>query len=247
MIVKWNETFSDSKDLPGGGAQGTILGPLEYFSQSSSSADSVPITDRFKFVDDLSIIEIVQLISKVVSYNFKHHIASDIGEHGNFIPGNSLKVQSYSNDIQNWTVNQKMVLNETKTKYMVFNFTDNYQFNTRIYVNNTQLECVNSTTLLGVKIQDDLRWESNTNAIIKKAYSSMRIITNLIKFNVSTRDLIIIYIIYVRSVLEYCCTVWHNSLTIEQSTDIERVQKVAIRTILNNFEIEYEDALEYFN
>ena len=103
---------------------------------------------------------------------------------------------------------------------------------------------MNSTTLLGVKIQDDLRWESNTNAIIKKAYSSMRIITNLIKFNVSTRDLIIIYIIYVRSVLEYCCTVWHNSLTIEQSTDIERVQKVAIRTILNNFEIEYEDALE---
>ena len=32
MIVKWRDTLSDTKDLPGGEAQGTILGPLEYFS-----------------------------------------------------------------------------------------------------------------------------------------------------------------------------------------------------------------------
>ena len=47
-----------------------------------------------------------------------------------------------------------------------------------------------------------------------------------------------------RSVLEYCAVVWHSSLTLEQSQDIERVQKVAIRTILKSFDIEYSDALE---
>ena len=54
----------------------------------------------------------------------------------------------------------------------------------------------------------------------------------------------LIFIIFIRSKLENCAVVWHSSLTKEQSTDLERVQKVAVRTILGNFDIEYEDALE---
>ena len=244
MIVKWNEAKSDIKDLPGGGAQGTLIGPLEYFSQSNNSSNIVPITDRFKFVDDLSVIEIIQLASKIISHNFKFNVASDIGLHGQYIDGASLNSQIYTESIQEWTKNQQMVLNEKKTKYMVFNFTDNFQFNTRILLNNILLECHDETTLLGVKIQKDLKWESNTQLIIKKAYARMRLLTNLIKFNVNIQDLVLIYIIYIRSKLEYCCTVWHSTLTNDQSTDLERVQKVAIRTILKDPEIDYDVALK---
>ena len=67
MIVRWNKNPSDPGELKGGGAHGTIVGTLKYFCQISFNADSVPITNKFKFVDDLVIIEIVQLISKVVS------------------------------------------------------------------------------------------------------------------------------------------------------------------------------------
>ena len=38
--------------------------------------------------------------------------------------------------------------------------------------------------------------------------------------------------------MEQSCTVWHSSLNEEQHTDIERVQKVALRIILQE---EYED------
>ena len=39
-----------------------------------------------------------------------------------------------------WTDNQKMILNQKKTKVMIFNFSDNYQFTTRLKLNDEILE-----------------------------------------------------------------------------------------------------------
>ena len=42
-----------------------------------------------------------------------------------------------------------MKLNIDKSKIMIFNFTQNYQFTTRVSIDNTNLEVVNETKLLG--------------------------------------------------------------------------------------------------
>ena len=52
---------------PGSGAQGAFLGNWEFLSQTNNNSNSVPQEDRFKYVDDLSIVEIVNL--KSVTYN----------------------------------------------------------------------------------------------------------------------------------------------------------------------------------
>ena len=52
-----------------------------------------------------------------------------------------------------------------------------------------------------------------------------------------------IYIAYIRSVLEQSCVVWHSSLTEENSNDLERIQKCAVRIMLGNNYTNYEDAL----
>ena len=73
MSVKWHGCFSVPKDIKGGGQQGATLGLLEYLSQSNNSADCVGVVDRFKFVDDLTILEIVNLLSVgITSFNIKH-------------------------------------------------------------------------------------------------------------------------------------------------------------------------------
>ena len=83
MSVKWHGCRSVPKHIKGGGPQGATLGLLEYLSQSNHSADCVDIKDRFKFVDDLSILEIVNLLTVgIISfttylfllriYNLKH-------------------------------------------------------------------------------------------------------------------------------------------------------------------------------
>ena len=50
----------------------------------------------------------------------------------------------------------------------------------------------------------------------------------------SEDDLKDIYITFVRSQLEQSATVWHSSLTEENSEDLERVQKTALKVILKN-------------
>lgn len=66
-------------------------------------------------------------------------------------------------------------------------------------------------------------------------------------FKPSVKDLKLIYIQYVRSILEQSCVVWHSSLSIENREDIERVQKNALRIILRNKYTHYEEALDHLN
>ena len=43
-----------------------------------------------------------------------------------------------------------------------------------------------------------------------------------------------VYILYIRSILEQSAVIWHRSLTDENRTDLERVQKNALRNTLKH-------------
>jgi hypothetical protein len=78
MKVKWKNQLSSSRDLPGGGPQGSSIGLIEYDSQSNDNTDFLSPEDKYKFVDDLSTLELIILIMVgLSSYNFKNHVASD--------------------------------------------------------------------------------------------------------------------------------------------------------------------------
>ena len=80
MFVKWHGLLSSERDLPGGGPQGSSLGIQSYLSQSTNSASFVQTDERYKYIDDLSLLEIVNLVTiGICSYNFRHHVPSDIG------------------------------------------------------------------------------------------------------------------------------------------------------------------------
>ena len=78
-------------------------------------------------------------------------------------------------DIAIWTENKKMMFNVKKSKTMIFNFTNQYQFTTRLSLNNNNLDVVSDTKLLRTIICDDLKWDKNCNAIIKKLYARMKL------------------------------------------------------------------------
>ena len=137
-----------------------------------------------------------------------------------------------------------MILNDKKTKVMIFNFTDNYKFGAKLSLNNTNLEVVQKAKLLGVIITDDLKWNENTASIVKKAYMRMELLRKVASFGTSIDELKNIYILYIRSILEQSCVVWHSSLTEENSQDLERIQKSAVKIILGSKYTEYESALD---
>ena len=60
-------------------------------------------------------------------------------------------------------------------------------------------------------------------------------------------DLKNIFILFVRSQLEYSSTVWHSSLTKNNRDDLERVQKSAVKVILGEYYQGYKAALQKLN
>ena len=78
--------------------------------------------------------------------------------------------------------------------------------------------------LLGFWITTWLDWDKNTKEMCKKVYARMTMLTKLKYVGVPTTDLLKIYILYIRSILEYCSTVWHSTLTVQQITDIESAE-----------------------
>ena len=55
--VKWHDQTSTIRKLNGGGPQGATFGIWEYLAESNDNANCINPEYRFKFVDDLTILE----------------------------------------------------------------------------------------------------------------------------------------------------------------------------------------------
>ena len=238
MQVRYNDSYSGTYSLPGGGPQGSLVGLIEYFVQSNDNVDSVDPDLRFKYVDDLSV-----LAGLVSEFNFKKQVASHIGIDELYVAGENLTTQETLNNIAEWTDINKMKLNEDKTNYMVFSRSE-IEFATRLYLNKKTLDRVEAVKLVGVWVTTWLDWQKNTSEIYKKAYARVTMITKLKYVGVKREDLINIYVLYIRSALEYCSVLWHSTLTVEQAQSIERVQKTCLKIILGPEYNHYSHALE---
>ena len=94
-----------------------------------------------------------------------------------------------------------MMINESKTKSMIFNFTTNYQFTTRLTLNSETIEVLKSTKLLGTIISDDLRWDLNTKNIVNKSNARMQLLREVARFSPPIDDLKTIYFLFVNQLL----------------------------------------------
>jgi hypothetical protein len=243
MQVKFNGELSQFLALIGGGPQGTLLGQIEYLVQSNDNADIVSPDDRFKYIDDLSVLQLILLSGLLVDYDFHQHVASDVGVDDQFLPAEHYQMQDNLHFISNWTKDNLMKINEEKCNYMVFSRSE-VQFATRLTMNSVKLDRVNECKILGLYISDDLSWSRNCREICTKAYSRLQMITKLKYVGVNIDDLLDIYILYIRSITEYCSVVFRSSLTTELSSKLERIQKTCLRVILAEMYVDYPSALE---
>ena len=244
MSVRWHNKTSTERTLSGSGPQGSTLGLLEYLSQSNDNTEDIPVDLKYKWLDDLSILEVVNLLTiGISSYNVRAHVPNDIPVHNGFIPAQNLKTQENIHKIQLWTQKKKMRLNQKKSCGIIFNFTRNYQFTSRIDIGGQPLKIVEEAKLLGLILTSDLKWEKNTQFLVKRANARMDILRKMASFSAPMKDMLTAYISYIRSILEQSCVIWHSTLTEENKEDLERVQKNACRNILQERYVNYENAL----
>ena len=111
-------------------------------------------------------------------------------------------------------------------------------------MNSENLQRVSVICILGIWLQEDMKWDENTKQICKKAYARVSILCKLKYVGISTDDLITIYVLFIRSIAEYCSVPFHSSLTDEQENKLESIQRTSLRVILAENYVSYCAALE---
>ena len=139
-----------------------------------------------------------------------------------------------------------MKINASKTNYIIFTRAK-VNFGTRLHVNGVNLDRVEQAKIVGVWLTSDMKWKKNTRELSIKAYSRLGMLTKLKYVGVEIDDLLDIFVLYIRSVLEYCSVVWHSSLTQELSSSLEKVQKICLKIIRGDNYVSYSAALEMCN
>ena len=125
-----------------------------------------------------------------------------------------------------------MKINYKKSKVMTFSFSRTKDFPAKVLVDGNMLEVKDELKILGVIITPNLKWDVNTETICKKAYSKLWAMRRIKSLGLDEFTLLDFYFKEVRVHLELAVPVWHSSLTLRLTADIERVQRVALCIML---------------
>jgi hypothetical protein len=99
----------------------------------------------------------------------------------------------------------------------------------QLSINNISLDIVKSFKLLEITISSNLTWNIHVDNICAKASKRLYALRVWKRNGAPAADLLTIFCIFIRPVLEYACQVWHTSLSSTLSDQIEHSQKRAIK------------------
>ena len=142
---------------------------------------------------------------------------------------------------EEWSRDNNMKLNASKTKEMRVNFSFSSPSYPPIMIDNQTVNIVKHAKLLGVIVSNDLKWILHVNAICKKASKRLYALRLLRRNALPDSVLVKVYCTCVRPILEYACQVWHNNLPVYLSNQIEQIQKRALRMIFPS--LTYDQAM----
>ena len=146
-----------------------------------------------------------------------------------------------------------MCIRDSKREMMfnlfISNFTDNHQFKPVLFIpgETDPLKVIQETKLLGYWLTSDMKPRKHVDYIISRAIKKMWTIRRLKSAKCNNTDLVNIFILLIRSILETDCPVFHSQLTDEETADIERVQKIFTKIVLGGKYSNYEDACKVLN
>ena len=201
--VKLNRLVSPWVTLSGGIPQGTWFGPYVFLVLIN---DLVTSLTMHKFIDDTTITEIIP----------KH---------------NNSVMQIACSETETFSYNNFMNINTKKTKEMLLGSITRSTPD-KLYINNLEIERVKKFKLLGITINDKLKWNEHVDSICAKVNKRLYFLKKLRRANMSGSDLLFYYKSIIRR--QYACVVWHPGLTKSQSHSLEALQRRAFRTTLSH-------------
>lgn len=176
--------YSNWLNVPAGVPQGTRLGPwlfLVMINDLKLPGESMPI---WKFADDTTISELVP-------------------------PSNQSSLQQAVDHIYNWSQENLLQINPTKSKEILTHFKRTPVEHAPVEIDGLSFERVTFVKVLGVTIRNDLKWNDHVDIILTKAAKRLYLLRQLNRAGVSSNDLILFYC----SVYKICFRIRVSSLS----------------------------------
>ena len=173
--------------------------------------------DMWKYVDDISVSEIVER-------------------------GRESELQVSVVNFATQSSREGFHLSETKCKNFRIGFSNTTSDFDPIVLNGKPLEIITSAKLLGLNLTSDLKWNTHTSERIRRASPRQYFLRQLKRCQVAPKELTVFYTTYIRPILEYACPVFHRPLPEYLSDDLERIQRRALKII--HSDLSYSEALK---
>ena len=140
-----------------------------------------------------------------------------------------------------------MKINFNKTKAMLFNPCTSIDFIPDLKLDGHELDVVEELRLLGIVIRSDMKWSSNSENMVSRANKKLWILRRLKNMGAKDTDLKEMYTKQIRCLLELAAPAWHGAITMEERTNLERIQKSAAHIILGEDYLSYKCAPKALN
>lgn len=217
QFVTFKGQCSDVRTVTAGVPQGSILGPLLFVM----------------FINDLHL----QIDAQVDLFADDTTLTSSADY--TCIDKLSDKLSSEVASVNEWAIQNKLPLNSSKTKSMLFTgkrlmskgSVECSQF--QVTLEGTHLKQVDNLKLLGLEIDKDLTFDKHIEVLSKKLSKRIAIL-NKIKSYLPRSERILFYNSMIKSIMMYCSTLWTGSGSSQDNINrIFKMQKRCARVILN--------------
>ena len=195
---------SENIELCTGAPQGCVLSPTLFTLFTHDCQSEQPGSLIIKFADNTTLVGLVT---------------------GNDESG----YRQQADKLFNWCENNSLVLNADKTKEMINDFRRNKNFKEIMVVKDKIVETVQSFKLLGTIISDDMKWQQNSDSILRKARQRIYFLRTLKSFRVNKNILRSFYNAIIENVLTFGIIIWFEGSADKDKQKLNSVIKNAAK------------------
>ena len=200
--VRLGDHRSSTLAVSTGAPQGCVLSPMLYTLYTHDCAPIHSSNILVKFADDTTVVGLIKNNDET----------------------------AYREEVLNltaWCSLNNLALNSSKTKELVLDFRRGREEPPPLLIRGELVEQVSDFRFLGTYISRDLKWGTNTSALVRKAHQRLYFLRSLRKVNVSQSLLLSFYRCSVESILTHNILVWFRSSSQADRKALERVRKSA--------------------
>ncbi len=188
-----------------GSPQGCVLSPLLFIVCTNSCRSLQENSYLLKFSDDTVLVSLLQGAQS---------------DHGCAL---SLFV--------NWCDANFLDLSVTKTKELVIDFRRNCPKPVASTINGNDVEIVETCKYLGTMFDSKLKFDTNTESIVKRGQQRIHLLRKLNSFNVSKSILCSFYHSFIESLLTFSFICWFYGLSVKEKNNLSSIVKSCSKII----------------